>query len=138
MYIYTLMNEIPQELIDRISDFSIGNQTYWKTVFHNCLNEINQFSDEALVDKYLCNLDASVDEFILDFRRFITFCKQYKYYDRLVGRVFRFCCVEDHPFIDVMCHELLDMGMLYTTPGERYTNIFNECLKEIKLRGKIG
>lgn len=130
------MNRFPPELADRISDYSIGNQLYWKTVFNNCLNEINQFSDEAMVDKYLCRLDVSVDEFVLDFRSFISFVKQYKFYDKLVGRVFKFCCVEDHPFIDVIAHELLEIGMLWEGPGEACEERFNKCLKEIELRGK--
>ena len=131
------MERVPLELTERISDFSIGNSTYWKTVFGNCLHEIDQFSDEAMVDKYLCRLNVSVDEFLVDFRNFIAFCKQYKFYDKLVGRVFVFCCVEDHPFIDVIAHELLDMGMLFEGPGEACEERFNYCLKEIELRGKI-
>ena len=100
------MNRFPPELADRISDYSIGNQSYWKTVFNNCLNDINQFSDEAMVDKYLCMWNGSVYEFVLDFRKFMAFCKQYKIYDELVGRVFKFCCEYDHPLIDVIAHEL--------------------------------
>ena len=132
------MAVFPPELTDRISDYSIGNQSYWKTVFNNCLNQINQFSDEAMVDKYLCSLNVSVDEFVLDFRSFISFVKQYKFFDKLIGRVFVFCCEYDHPFIDVMHHELLDMGIIYERPGEYYINMFNQCLREILLRNKIA
>ena len=66
------MDCIPHELATRISDFSIGNQAYWKTIFQYCLKEINLFGDEALVDQFLCNLHVSVDEFISDFRKFIA------------------------------------------------------------------
>ena len=130
------MKLFPPELADRISDYSIGNQLYWKTVFGKCLDEINQFSDEAMVDKYLCRLNVSVDEFVLYVRAFVRFVKQYKFYDKLVGRVFVFCCVEDHPFIDVMHHELLHMGMIHERPGEHYIEIFNQCLRKIILRNK--
>ena len=66
-------------------------------------------ADEALVDEFLCNLHVSVDEFISDFRKFIAFCKRHKFYNRLIGRVYTFCSEEDHPFIDVIHHELLDL-----------------------------
>ena len=130
------MNRFPPELADRLSDYSIGDQLYWKTVFNNCLDEINQFSDEAMVDKYLCRLNVSVDEFVLDFRAFISFVKQYKFYDKLIGRVFVFCCEYDHPFIDVIAHQLLEIGMLFESPGEACKKRFNKCLKGIELRGK--
>jgi len=131
------MGVLPQELTDRISDFSIGDNSYWKNVFSNCLNEINTFGDESLVDNYLCRLNVSVDEFILDFGKFIDFCKQYQFYNILIERVFVFCCVEDHPFIDVIHHELLGMGMVYISPGDYYVNMFNKSLVEIKSRGII-
>ena len=131
------MKLIPQDLTNRISDFSIGDNAYWKSVFSKCLNELNQFSDEALVDKYLCRLNVSVDEFVLDFRTFVSFVKHYKFYDKLIGRVFKFCSEYDHPCIDVMHHELLDMGMIHERPGEHYINMFNKCLREILLRNKI-
>ncbi len=130
------MELCPRELTDRISDFTIGNQAYWKTAFEKCLNEINQFSDEAMVDNYLCRLNVSVDEFVLDFRKFIVFCKQHTFYTILIGRVFKFCCEEDHPFIDVIANELCDIGMLFDGPSEACEEKFNKCFQEIELRGK--
>ena len=95
------------------------------------------FGDEALVDEYLCNLHVSIDDFRLDFRKFIALCKRYKFYIILICRVFKFCAEEDHPSIDVRAHELEDLGMLYDRPGEYYVDIFNTCLNEIKQRNKI-
>ena len=72
----------PYEVTTRISDFSICNQSHWKTIFQHCLKEINMFEAEALVDEFLCNLHVSVNEFILDFCKFIAFCERYKFCNR--------------------------------------------------------
>ena len=94
------------------------------------------FEDEALVDKHLCNLHVSIDEFRLDVGKFIAFCKRYRFYNILICRVFEFCAEEDHP-IDIVADELEDLGMLYSRPAEYYVEIFNTCLYEIVQRNNI-
>ena len=131
------MDTIPLELTTRISDFSIGNQSYWKTIVQHCSKEINMFEAEALVDEFLCNLHVSVNEFISDFRKFSAFSKRYKFCNILIGRAYQSCSEEDYPFIDVIHHELDGMGMLHTRPEDYYVYIFNKCLYEVNQRNKI-
>ena len=47
------MNRFQPELTDRISDYSIGNQLYWKTVFNNCLNIASLVTEPWLVNTYV-------------------------------------------------------------------------------------
>lgn len=76
-----------------------------KPCFSSCLNDITQFSDGTMGGKYLYILSVSVDEIVLDISQFIVlFANSISLMIRSLKHVFTFCCVADHPCIDVIAH----------------------------------
>jgi len=130
IYMYITMNNLTDNLVNHIYDYSIGDKTYWKSKFKDVIDEIAYFHVDDIVSEYVSHEIVRYKDLDINIIN-CWFHLDYKFKQYMINDILHIVRYNNHPFYNDIEYYLLSFPHLVRTTikkDEFYVKIYIVCL----------